>query len=92
MADQKLAILFILSLFVAGCFQTLPAISDIRSDVVKVQTYVRPLGQLPSDTAIDAEAQRGCAEYGNVVSHRLSQRCINQNCTQQEYLYACKPR
>ncbi len=81
---------FLLALLLVGCASTIPAISDIRSDVVKVQTHITLLTLPATDAAIDAEAQRGCAEYGNVISHRLSQRCLNDECSRQEYLYACK--
>lgn len=81
----------LLALALSGCAQSLPAISDIRSDVVKVQAYSGPFLALPSQAAIDAEAERGCAEYGNTVSHSLSRRCLNPNaCSMWEYLYACK--
>ena len=90
----KLAILAS-ALALTGCSARPPAISDLRSDVVKVQASAALLLK-PSQSAIDAEAQRGCAEYGNVVSHPLSQRCVNFDnltgiCLTEEYLYACKP-
>ncbi len=82
-------------LLVAGCAARQPAISDIRSDVVKVQTSHNILTSDPSPQQIRAEAQRGCREYGNVVSHSLSTRCIQTDdfgyCMQREHLFACKP-
>ena len=84
-------------LLMAGCAFTArqPAISDIRSDVVKVQTTHNILTADPTPQQIRAEAQRGCREYGNVVSHSLSNRCIRTDdfgyCMQREYLFACKP-
>jgi hypothetical protein len=80
----------------AGCAARPPAISDIRSDVVKVQASTPAFYARPTQAAIDAEAQRGCQEYGNVVSHPLSSRCIAIDdfggCRTTEYLYACKTR
>ena len=80
-----------LVLMLSGCSATVPAISDIRSDVVKIQTARRAFETPALKSTVDAEAQRGCGEYGNVISHRLSERCINPpDCSVKEYLYACK--
>ncbi len=72
-----------------------PAISDIRSDVVKVQISAG-LFMTSDPQEVRAEAQRGCAEYGNVISHALSERCVRPDglggCLMKEYLFACKPR
>ena len=85
----------VLSLALAGCATIPPAISDIRSDVVKVQIRRDILRGEPSLQQIRTEAQRGCREYGNVVSHSLSSRCVETDglgyCLRREHLYACKP-
>ena len=77
---------------IAGCVAT-PAISDIRSDVVKVQVETDIIYSHRPET-VRREAERGCAEYGNVISHALSQRCIRPGgfgvCMITEYLFACK--
>ncbi len=90
-----LLVAVLVSMTLPGCSARQPAISDIRSDVVKVQTQKDILTPEPSPQQIRAEAQRGCREYGNVVSHALSNRCIERDglgyCMQKEYLYACKP-
>ena len=62
-----------ISLYLPGCAAK-PAISDIRSDVVKVQ-IASGLFMTSNPQEVRAEAQRGCAEYGNIVSHALSERC-----------------
>ena len=86
----------LLGLFLlGGCAATVPAISDIRSDVVKVQARANFWGQFPTPMDMGQEAQRGCGEYGNTVSHPLSERCVETgdfgSCLRKEYLYACKP-
>ena len=83
-------------LLLGGCAATVPAISDIRSDVVKVQARANFWYQFPGAMEMNQEAQRGCGEYGNVVSHALSERCVDVEgvsglCVRKEYLYACKP-
>ena len=81
-------------LLLGGCAATVPAISDIRSDVVKVQARANFWYQFPDAMEMNQEAQRGCGEYGNMVSHPLSERCVETGdfgCLRKEYLYACKP-
>ncbi len=79
----------------SACATIPPAISDIRSDVAKVQIRRDISRGEPSAQQIRAEAQRGCREYGNVMSHSLSSRCIEYDgvgyCMRREHLYARKP-
>lgn len=62
---------------------------------MKVQARANFWYQFPDAMEMNQEAQRGCSEYGNIVSHALSERCVDVEgvsglCVRKEYLYACK--
>jgi len=69
----------------AGC-ATNAAISDISDSKVQVQS-----NKVVADEVVDAEAQRGCDQYGKTAVP-LSVRCgmMSQGyCVAYEHLYAC---
>ena len=59
---QKVPLCILLALLLASCAAHQSAISDIRSDVVKVQTHQNIFLSEPSLQQVRAETQRDCRD------------------------------
>ena len=93
--SMRVSLFLLIGLTVCGCGAVQrPAISDIREDVVKVQSIAQ--SNKEQMALIRTEAERGCQLYERGVSNLLSARCIQSHpglftdlCLRSEYLFAC---